>query len=100
MLNRRELICSGVALAAAPAALAQSIPIQLMIKQKWEMFAATGQEVALSAMPSSYGFVQVFVNGLLTLEGEDYARTDMTITFTKLQIAPSALVQVYYWIVA
>lgn len=69
-----------------------------MLRQYREVFTDPGNSYQLGTPP--VGFTQVFLNGILLAEGEDYMIVAKSLDLTTWEVRDSDILQVYYWGVA
>ena len=62
-----------------------------------DVFQDCSQSYTLTGTPAANTPVSVYLNGLLMLQGLDYALDGSTLTFTGQTIGDSPVIQVQYW---
>ena len=69
-----------------------------VLRQYREIIRTPGNSFALEVAP--VGFVQVYLNGILMAEGEDYMIIARSLDLTAWTVRDGDVLQVYYWGVA
>lgn len=97
MRTRINRLAFLAALALLPRRAKAQSTVSPALRTARDVFKTAQASYTLTRAPFAGGIIQVYLNGLLMLEGVDYTYTAPTITFSNSQpVGPGAILQVLY----